>query len=107
MATKKSKADKKKVNKNNTAINKNINKVEKQTEVIKETIEEVKPIESEKVLEVINGDPSVVTFVDEDEKEEKKLSDFDGVEEVVEKKKITKRKSQTFGYFWNGQTIDF
>jgi hypothetical protein len=75
--------------------------------VIKETIEDVKPTESEKVLEVMNGDPSVVTFVDEDGKEEKKLSDFDDVEKVVEKKKITKRKSQTFGYFWNGQTIDF
>jgi len=51
-------------------------------------------------LEVVNGDPSVIAPVEEK------------VEEVVEKeentaKKITRKFNQYFGYFWNGQAIDY
>ena len=72
-------------------------------------VEEVK----EKIdnLEVKNGDPSVIAPVEEI------VPEFEVVEEKVEKvveekkekteKKITKRNDQTFGYFWNGQMIDF
>ena len=58
--------------------------------------------------QVINGDPAVLSPV-ESTKEEEVEETENGEPIVVEKKenKITKRKSQTFGYFWNGQTIDF
>lgn len=54
----------------------------------------------EEPLEVVNGDPSVIAPVEEK------------VEEVVEKeentaKKITRKLNQYFGYFWNGQAIDY
>lgn len=74
-------------------------------------------VKNEKSLEVVNGDPSVIAPVEEVvpiEKEEP--IEFDVVEEKVEKKvvekkdekkKITKRNNQSFGYFWNGQMIDF
>ncbi len=57
----------------------------------------------EESLEVVNGDPAVLTPKEEEPKK---------VEKVVEKKettpkKIIKRISKNFGYFWNGQIIDF
>ena len=66
----------------------------------------------EKPLEIVNGDPSVIAPVEEVVPVEKEEPiKFDVVEEKVEKKeekkKITKRNNQTFGYFWNGQMIDF
>ena len=58
----------------------------------------------EKVIEVMNGDPTVVTSVEEEPKEEEKP-----VEEPKNepKKKITRRINRAIGYFWNGQMIDF
>jgi len=47
-------------------------------------------------LEVVNGDPSVIAPVEEKvEKEENTV------------KKITRKFNQYFGYFWNGQAIDY
>ena len=84
-------------------------------ESIKNIIEQAE--ESEPIIVGVNGDPSVIAPVEEVvpiEKEEP--IEFDVVEEKVEKKvveekdekkKITKRNNQSFGYFWNGQMIDF
>ncbi len=73
-------------------------------EVIENDIAEiVETAEPKDELEVVNGDPAVLTPKEEEPKK---------VEKVVEKKettpkKIIKRISKNFGYFWNGQMIDF
>ena len=73
-------------------------------EVIENDIAEiVETAEPKEELEVVNGDPAVLTPNEEEPKK---------VEKVVEKKettpkKIIKRISKNFGYFWNGQMIDF
>ena len=73
-------------------------------EVIENDIAEiVETAEPKEELEVVNGDPAVLTPKEEEPKK---------VEKVVEKKettpkKIIKRISKNFGYFWNGQMIDF
>jgi len=78
-------------------------------ESIKNIVEQAE--ESEPIVVGVNGDPSVIAPVEEI------VPEFEVVEEKVEKvveekkekteKKITKRNDQTFGYFWNGQMIDF
>ena len=61
-------------------------------EVIENNIAEiVETAEPKEELEVVNGDPAVLTPKEE--------------ENVI--KKITKKISKNFGYFWNGQMIDF
>lgn len=66
-------------------------------------VEEQTEVEDEK-LEVMNGDPAVLTPKEEETKKEEP--------KVVEKKetgvkKIIKRINRNFGYLWNGQAIDF
>ena len=54
-------------------------------------------VEQENELEVVNGDPAVLTNTDE-------------VKEIKNEtpiKKITKKINQYFGYIWNGQAIDY
>ena len=71
-------------------------------------VEEQTEVADEK-LEVVNGDPAVLTPKEEEvKKEEPKVIK----EKVVEKKdtgvkKIIKRINRNFGYLWNGQMIDF
>lgn len=84
-------------------------------------IEEPTTEETIKVeFEVVNGDPAVIA----PKEEEKKFSETfrkvkpyvkreeEKEEKVVEKKenkfkKLIRRTNQQFGYFWNGQMIDF
>lgn len=67
-------------------------------------LSDFKKIEPYTKVEVMNGDPAVVTSVEEEPKEEEKP-----VEEPKNepKKKITRRINRAIGYFWNGQMIDF
>ena len=67
-------------------------------------LSDFKKIEPYTKVEVMNGDPTVVTSVEEEPKEEEKP-----VEEPKNepKKKITRRINRAIGYFWNGQMIDF
>ena len=67
-------------------------------------LSDFKKIEPYTKVEVMNGDPTVVTLVEEEPKEEEKP-----VEEPKNepKKKITRRINRAIGYFWNGQMIDF
>ena len=81
----------------------------------------VKPTEKE--VEVMNGDPSVITPTDDfDKKDEQLMNEAldkvveDVTVETVEKpikeaetitKKITKKIHRYFGYIWNGQAIDY
>jgi hypothetical protein len=67
-------------------------------------LSDFKKIEPYTKVEVMNGDPAVVTPVEEELKEEEKP-----VEEPKNepKKKITRRINRAIGYFWNGQMIDF
>lgn len=81
---------------------KNVLEVEEQTEV-----------EDEK-LEVMNGDPAVLTPNEEESKRVKEIFKevINEKPKVVEKeekgvKKIIKRINRSFGYLWNGQMIDF
>lgn len=57
-----------------------------------------KPTVVEKT-EVMNGDPAVLTPIEEEVEIEETLKE--------EKPKITKRISKMFTYLWNGQMIDF
>ena len=77
-------------------------------ESVKNIVEQAE--KSEPITVGVNGDPSVIAPVEEitpkfEVAEEK-------VEKVVEKeentaKKITRKLNQYFGYFWNGQAIDY
>jgi len=73
-----------------------------ETKEYKEIAEDtIKPTPfSKENLEVMNGDPTVVTPKEEEPKKEEK---------VAEKKenKIIKKINRAFGYLWNGQAIDF
>ena len=84
-----------------------------------------KPVakKEKKVVETMNGDPSVITPTDDfDKKDEQLMNEAldkvvdDVTVETVEKpikeaetitKKITKKINRYFGYIWNGQAIDF
>jgi len=68
-----------------------------------EAVDKFNELREREKLEVVNGNPAVLTPKEEEPKK---------VEKVVEKKettpkKIIKRISKNFGYFWNGQMIDF
>ncbi len=67
-------------------------------------LSDFKKIEPYKKVEVMNGDPAVVTPVEEPKKEE-----VVPVEEPKKepKKKIMRKINRAIGYFWNGQMIDF
>jgi (p)ppGpp synthase/HD superfamily hydrolase len=132
MATKKDNT-KKKVTKKDTAkksTNKKAKKIEKVVEevnLVDETEEKVlntfnsikeddtiyvvggKKTESNTKLEVMNGDPSVITPIDESApiEEPTPVEEQAPVEEPEPKEKIMKKISRAFGYFWNGQMIDF
>lgn len=137
MATKKD-STKKKVTKKDTAkksTNKKAKKIEKIVEevnLIDETEEKVlstfnsikeddkiyvvgeEKTESNTKLEVMNGDPSVITPMEEplvDEpapiEEPTPVEEPAPIEEPKPKEKIMKKISRAFGYFWNGQMIDF
>ena len=102
MATKKD-STKKKVAKKDTAkksTNKKAKKIEKVVEEVNEdfnNLSDFKKVEPYKKVEVMNGDPSVITPIDESAP----------IEEPKPKEKIMKKISRAFGYFWNGQMIDF
>lgn len=73
-------------------------------EVIENDIAEiVETAEPKEELEVINGDPAVLTPKEEEPKNAEKVVE----EKETTTKKIIKRISKNFGYFWNGQMIDF
>ena len=65
---------------------------------VKEDFKEV--VDQDPPLEVMNGDPTVVTEVEEIE--EKAMA-----ETFKENKKSNRIIDRTFGYSWNGQEIDF
>ena len=67
---------------------------------IAEIVETAEPKEE---LEVENGDPAVLSPKEEEPEKENKVVD----KEETGTKKIIKRISKSFGYFWNGQMIDF
>ena len=70
---------------------------EKQEEV--EHVEQDPPLEKiEKEFEVINGDPTVVTPVDEIQEE--------ALAETFKENKINKRMDNFIGYSWNGMEMD-
>ena len=86
-------------------------KITKPVEKVVE-IENVEPVVEEKVIEVedkkenievVNGDPAVLTPKEEEPKKVEKVVE----EKETTPKKIIKRISKNFGYFWNGQMIDF
>ena len=103
MATKKDKTEKKKTTKKTTTKKTTTKKVEKPVEVVGPIVEEEVIETEEKVLEVMNGDPTVVIPVEESNKEE--IADEEPKNEA--KKKITRKINRAIGYFWNGQMIDF
>ena len=73
-------------------------------EVIENDIAEiVETAEPKEELEVVNGDPAVLTPNEEEPKKVEKVVE----EKETTPKKIIKRISKNFGYFWNGQMIDF
>ena len=113
MATKKENTTKKAETKKKTTTKKaTTKKPTKKAEVVEEPIvtgtveatEEIIGI-SEPVEIGVNGDPAVVTPIEEPIVEEKVIEE----PKVEEKpaKKITKKISQSFGYIWNGQMIEF
>lgn len=104
MATKKEKTEKKKTTKKTTVKKTTTKKAEELVEVVEPIVEKEVIETEEKVLEVMNGDPTVATPVEEEPKEEEKP-----VEEPKNepKKKITRKINRAIGYFWNGQMIDF
>ena len=119
MATKKD-STKKKVTKKDTAkksTNKKAKKIEKVVEEVNEdlnNLSDFKKVEPYKKVEVMNGDPSVITPIEEpliDEpapiEEPTPVEEPAPIEEPKPKEKIMKKISRAFGYFWNGQMIDF
>ena len=77
-------------------------------------LSDFKKVEPYKKVEVMNGDPSVITPIEEplvDEpapiEEEPLVDEPAPIEEPKPKEKIMKKISRAFGYFWNGQMIDF
>lgn len=66
------------------------------------TKEEIDEIHT-KVIETMNGDPSVVTPVEEPNKEVVPVEE----PKTEPKKKIMRRINRAIGYFWNGQMIEF
>jgi len=65
-------------------------------------LSDFKKVEPYKKVEVMNGDPSVITPI-----EEPLVDEPAPIEEPKPKEKIMKKISRAFGYFWNGQMIDF
>ena len=65
-------------------------------------LSDFKKVEPYKKVEVMNGDPSVITPI-----EEPLVDEPATIEEPKPKEKIMKKISRAFGYFWNGQMIDF
>jgi hypothetical protein len=77
-------------------------------------LSDFKKVEPYKKVEVMNGDPSVITPIEEpliDEpapiEEPTPVEEPAPIEEPKPKEKIMKKISRAFGYFWNGQMIDF
>ena len=66
-------------------------------------LSDFKKVEPYKKVEVMNGDPSVITPIEEPTPVEEPAP----IEEPKPKEKIMKKISRAFGYFWNGQMIDF
>ena len=77
-------------------------------------LSDFKKVEPYGKVEVMNGDPSVITPIEEpliDEpapiEEPTPVEEPAPIEEPKPKEKIMKKISRAFGYFWNGQMIDF
>jgi hypothetical protein len=78
-------------------------------------LSDFKKVEPYGKVEVMNGDPSVITPIEEPlidepapiEEEEPLIDEPAPIEEPKPKEKIMKKISRAFGYFWNGQMIDF
>lgn len=67
-------------------------------------------VEQENELEVVNGDPAVLTNTDEVKEIQKEVIKEKKQAEIKNEtpiKKITKKINQYFGYIWNGQAIDY
>ena len=67
-------------------------------------------VEQENELEVVNGDPAVLTNTDEVKEIKKEVIKEKKQAEIKNEtpiKKITKKINQYFGYIWNGQAIDY
>ena len=85
-------------------------------EVNEEAIEELEEASKAKVdfveqdppMEVMNGDPTVVTERKEEEKEDTVLEiQKEAFKAVFEKRNETRKISDPFNYSWNGQEIDY
>jgi len=72
-------------------------------------LSDFKKVEPYSKVEAMNGDPSVITPIDEPTpiEEPTPVEEPAPIEEPKPKEKIMKKISRAFGYFWNGQMIDF
>ena len=73
--------------------------IETNTETIEEISDTSEAIEKDPPLEVVNGDPSVVTPTDEIEEE--------AMANTFKKNNTRKLNVDPFTYSWNGQEIDY